>query len=70
MKQRYLVGKMNVSEEEKEEGHCEVTMDGLGEHYNPSDLYFKRTDSNILTRIMHIYGQMLQISPSCHFLLL
>ncbi|CDQ81499.1 unnamed protein product [Oncorhynchus mykiss] len=31
MKQRYLVGKMNVSEEEKEEGHCEVTMDGLAE---------------------------------------
>lgn len=31
MKQRYLVGKMNVSEEEEKEGRCEVTMDGLAE---------------------------------------
>lgn len=60
---------MNVSEEEEKEGRCEVTMDGLGEHYNPFDLYFKRTDTNILTRIMHIYEQMLQIFPFCHFLL-
>lgn len=31
MKQRYLVGKMNVSDE-KEGGHDEVTMDTLGEY--------------------------------------
>lgn len=37
MKQRYLVGKMNVSEE-KEEGHGEVTMESLGEHWNPTEV--------------------------------
>lgn len=31
MKQRYLVGKMNISDEKGDGGHDEVTMETLGE---------------------------------------
>lgn len=31
MKQRYLVGKMNVPDMKSDEGHEEVTMETLGE---------------------------------------